>query len=176
MSFIKSVILYFDRINREIKMLNLKACTISSGVFLILGVISWIIGGRTDKITSFHIFPRSALPIIYAFLLWGLAFAFLGFIFGGVIFGCEHYKRKRAYKIAFFILIMLVFNLCVYPVFFGALSPIIAFVLLLTSLMFCSLAIMSSFKLYSLWTVCLILYFLWLLYNCYVALAFAFVN
>ncbi len=176
MNIIKKIFCYFDHINHEIRMLNLKSCAISSAVFLILGVVSWIIGGRTDKISLIYIFPRSALPLIYAFMLWGVAFAFLGFIFGGVLFGCERYKRQKTYKIALFIVITLVFNLCIYPVFFGALSPIITFILLLASLMFCVLAIMASFKVYSLWTVCLCLYFLWLLYNSYVTLAFAFVN
>lgn len=176
MSVLKKIMSYFDHINHEIKMLNLKACAISSGIFLILGIVSWIIGGRTDKVTIIYILPRSALPLIYAFLLWAVAFAFLGFIFGGVLFGCERYRRKSTYKIAFFVVITLIFNLCIYPVFFGALSPIIAFVLLLSSIMFCALAIIASFKVYALWTVCLSLYFLWLLYNAYVTLAFAFVN
>lgn len=176
MNIFKRIFSYFDHINHEIKLINLKACCIFASVFLALGITSWIIGGGADKVKTFFIFPRSALPVLYAFLLWGVGFAFLGFIVGGVLLGCEKYRRKSAHKITFFLIITLIFNLCVYPVFFGALSPIISFVLLLVSLMFCSLAIIASFRVYALWTVCISLYFLWLLYNCYVSLAFAFVN
>lgn len=176
MNVIKKILCYFDRVYCEIKMINIKACGIFSGIFLLLGIFSWIIGGRTDKVRIICVFPRSALPIVYEFILWGIAFAFLGFILGGVLFGCERYRRQIASKIALFIIITHIFTLCVYPAFFGAMSPIFSFVLLLISLMFCALAILSSFKLYSLWTVCLSLYFLWLIYNLYVALAFAFVN
>ena len=176
MNVIKKILCYFDKIYGEIKRINIKACLISSAVFFVLGIFSWIIGGRTDKVRILYIFPRSALPIVYEFILWGVAFMFLGFIFGGILFGCERYKRQFASKISLFIIISFIFTLCVYPVFFGALSPIFSFVLLLISLMFCALAILSSFKLYSLWTVCLTLYFLWLIYNLYVSLAFTFVN
>lgn len=176
MNAIKRILNYFDRVYNEIKMINLKSCAICSVIFLCLGILSWIIGGRTDKIRLIYIFPRCALPIVYEFILWGIAFAFLGFVLGGVMFGCERYKRQMSSKISLFIVITHIFTLLVYPVFFGAMSPIISFVLLLISLMFCALAILSSFKLYSLWTVCLSLYFIWLAYNLYVSLAFAFVN
>ncbi len=176
MNVLKRVMKYFDHLSHEIKLLDLKKSCIFSCVFLVLGIISWIIGGRVDKVTLFYIFPRCALPILYAFLLWGISFCFCGFILGGVIFGCEKYKRTRAYKIALFVIIMQIFTLCIYPLFFGALAPIVAFIITLVAMMFCFLAIMASFKLYCLWTVCLSIHFLWLLYNSYVALAFAFVN
>lgn len=176
MNIFKRTMQYFDKLAYEIKLLNFKKCCIFSIAFLILGVVSWLIGGWVDKVTMFYIFPRSAIPLLYAFILWGISFAFCGFIFGGVLFSCERYRRHKAYKTALFIIVMQIFILCVYPVFFGALAPLMTFVILLVSLLFCFLAIMSSIKVYCLWTICLCIQFLWLLYNSYISLAFAFVN
>lgn len=176
MNIFKKTMQYFDRLTHEIKQLNLKKCCIFSIIFLLLGVISWLIGGWVDEVTVFFIFPRSAIPLLYAFLLWGISFCFCGFIFAGVLFGCEKYRRNKTYKICLFIVIMQIFTLCVYPMFFGALAPLMTFILLLISLLFCFLAIMASIKVYCLWTICLCVQFLWLLYNSYIALAFAFVN
>ncbi len=176
MNIFKRIIRYFDALSHDIRLLNLKNCCIFSVIFFILGIGSWIICGRIDDATIFYIFPRCAISIIYAYILWGISFAFVGFIFAGVIFGCEKYKRANAYKIALFIIIMQVFTYCVYPVFFGAVAPLITFILLLIAILFCFLAIMASFKFYCLWTICISIHFLWLLYNCYVCLAFAFVN
>ena len=176
MKFLKKVSCFFDRISHEIRLMNLKAMIILSIVFLCGGIISWFVGGSSDKISVFFIFPRSALPLVYAYIFWAISFAFVGFIFGGILFGCEKYKRTRAQKIAIFVFLSFVFSFCVYPAFFGALSPFFAFLLLLVSFVMCLVAIFSSLKFYSLWTICLSIHALWLLYNCFVALSFTFVN
>ncbi len=176
MKFIRKVHCYSDKISHEIRLMNVKKMLISGLIFLLIGIVSWFVGGSPDEVNIFFVFPRSALPIFYAYTIWGISFLFCGIIFGGVLFGCEKYKRGHSSKIALFICIMQLFTICVYPVFFGALSPFIAFLLLLISLLFCTLAIMSCVKLYSLWTMCLSIHFLWLLYNCYLSLAFTFVN
>lgn len=176
MSIFKKIYSYFDSISNEIKLINLKASIICAIISFFLGIISWIIGGNISKIPIIYIFPRSALPLIFAYILWGVAFAFCGFIFGGIIFGCEKFKKSQAYKIGLFIVIMQIFTFCTYPVFFGALSPLITFILFLIAITFCVLGIVASIKVFSLWTICLIFNLLWLIYNCYVTLAFAFVN
>lgn len=172
----KKICCFIDGISHDIRLLNLKKSGIFSLVFLVLGVISWIIGGRTDKVTIYYIFPRLALPIGFAFFLWAISFALCGFLFSAVLFGCEKYKRNRAQKTAVLIAIMFLFTLCIYPLFFGAMSSILTFFSLLVALLFCFFAIISSIKLYSLWTIVLGVHFLWLLYNAFLALAFAFVN
>lgn len=167
---------FIEGISHDIRLLNLKKSIIFSLVFLVLGILSWVIGGRTDKVTLFYIFPRLALPTSIALFMWALSFAFCGFIFSAIVFGCEKYKRRVAQKIGILMSIMFLFTLCVYPLFFGALSPILTFFALLISLLFCFFAITSSIKLYSLWTILLGIHFLWLVYNTFLALAFAFVN
>ena len=176
MKFIRKVHYYCDRISHEIRLMDAKRMLISGAIFLLLGITPWFIGGAPDKVNMFFIFPRCALPIFHAFTIWGISFLFCGIIFGGVLFGCEKYKRGHSSKVALFIAVMHLFTICVYPTFFGALSPFFAFILLLISLLFCFLSIMSCVKLYSLWTICLSIHFLWLLYNSYLALAFTFVN
>ena len=176
MNLLKKIYNYFDNVSHEIKLIRLKPCAIFSLAFFLLGLASWFIGGSTNKVILFSIFPRSALPIAYAYVLWGISFAFCGFIFGGIVFGCEKFKRHHTFKICTFIIVMQIFVLCVYPVFFGAHSPFIAFVLLLLSAIFCIFSIIASYRIYSLWTVCLIFYLLWLIYNCYISLAFIFIN
>ena len=176
MNVYRKIMRYFDNVSCEIRMLDLKKCCIFSIIFLILGVMSWFVGGWVDEVRMFFIFPRCAIPLFFAFLLWGVSFCFCGFIFAGVLFGCEKYKRAKTHKIALFIIVMQIFTLCVYPMFFGAVAPLMTFILLLISLLFCFLAIMASIRVYCIWSVCLCVQFLWLLYNSYVSLAFAFVN
>ena len=167
MNVFSKIIKYFDGLSRDIRLLNLKQSLIFSCIFFISGIISWILCGSVDDVTVFLIFPRCALPLIYSYILWGVGFLFIGFVFSGTLFGCERYRRTNAYKIALFIVITHVFTLCAYPVLFGACAPLFAFLLLLLSFLFCFLALMVSFKQYCLWTICILLYSCWLLYNAY---------
>ena len=176
MNIFKKIFHYFDNISHEIKLINLKACAICSIVSFILGIISWIIGGSTGNVLVFYVFPHCTLPLTLAYMLWGIAFLFCGFIFGGILFGCEKFRRQQALKVCLFILIMQIFTFCIYPAFFGALSPFITLILILLAIIFCLFSIIAAYKMFSLWTICLIFYLLWLIYNCYITLAFAFVN
>lgn len=176
MKIFKRLNCFFDRIVHEIRLIKIKIVGISALIFLLVGILSWILGGRPDKVSIFFIFPRSALPLGWAYVIWFVSFAFCGFIFAGVLFGCEKFKQARAQKTSIFILIMYLFTLCAYPLFFGALKPIFAFFAFLFALAFCLFSIMSAFRIYSLWTILLSIHFLWLLYNLIVCLAFTFVN
>lgn len=176
MNIFKNFFSYFDSISHEIKLMNIKACGIFSALFLFSGIITWILSGKADELVVFLIAPRAALPLPYAYILWAIFFAFTGMILGGILFGCEKFKRQRAYKAAIFIVLMQLFSLCIYPMFFSVASPLLSFICCLVALMFCILTIMASIKAYALWTLCLFINFLWLLYNSYVSLAFVFVN
>lgn len=176
MKFLKKISYFFDRISHEVRMIKLKHILISSGIFLILGILSWIIGGGTNRVVLLYDFPRSAISIGFMFILWGISFLFSGAILAGILCGCENYKKHRAYKIALYIILMQIFTLMAYPLFFGAIAPVITLLANITAMFFCLLAVMSSIRLYSLWTVCLCLHFLWLFYNAYICLAFIFIN
>ncbi|MBQ7760740.1 MAG: hypothetical protein IJ400_01680 [Clostridia bacterium] len=176
MKFFKIINCFFNRISSEIQKISYKKLGIFSAIFLAIGIISWIVGGRTDRISILYIFPRSALPITYAFIFWAFFFVILGGIIAGIIFGCEKYRRNRAFKIGFLLLITYICTLCVYPLFFRALMPLVSFFMLLLSILFCIFALLESIKLYSLWSICIFLEMLWLIYNAYVTLAFAFIN
>ena len=145
-------------------------------MFLLLGIMSWIIGGKTNRVVLLYSFPRCAIGISFAFIFWGISFALCGCIFCGILYGCERYKRRISYKICLYISLMQIFILTTYPLFFGACAPFIAFLAFLISIFFCILAISSAFKHFSLWTVILSMHLLWLVYNSYVCLAFIFIN
>ncbi len=176
MNIFKRFCCYIDNISHEIRLMNLKASTIFAGIYLVLGIISWVIVGKRSEITLFYIYPRCAMPLALAYVIWAVFFAFCGFILGSILFGCEKYKRHKVYKIAVFLILMQVFTYCVYPLFFGAAAPLICFMSLLVSMLFCIFSIIASSKIFVLWTICLCVNFLWLLYNSYVTLAFLFVN
>lgn len=176
MKAIKKISCFFDRIDREIRMIKAKALIICASIFLVIGIVSWIIGGRIDRITFFFIFPRCAIKIPFMFIIWGISFAFCGAILAGILCGCEKYRKNQAYKCALFLVIMQVFIYAAYPLFFGASAPFVAFLAFLIAQIFCLLCIISCLKIYSIWTICLIIHFLWLVYNGYVALAFALIN
>ena len=176
MKIIKRINTFFDRVSHDIRLLNIKPTLIISFVTFFLGVLSWIIGGRADKVMLFYIFPRGALSLGFMYFLWALSFAFIGFIIGGVAFGCEKFKKREAIKVVTFLLISFICLLCVYPLFFKSLAPLITFIFLLISTIFILLALISSIRIYSLWTICIILYALWLIYNTYIALIIALIN
>ena len=176
MKLFKKISCYFDRIAYEIRTIKGLKTLIFMGVFLFLGVLSWIIGGRVDKVLFLYTFPSSAMSIGFAFVLWTLSFILCGCIFSGIAFGCKRYRRNVSYKICLYIVLMFLFVLTVYPLFFGARAPFLAFISLIVAIFFCLMAILSSYKYFSLWTVALILFGLWLLYNAYVCLAFILIN
>ena len=176
MKLIKRISCFFDRISHEIRMIKIKYMLIFALIFLILGIASWIIGGGVNRVMLLYTFPRSAIHIGFMFILWGLSFLLCGTIFAGVLFGCEKYKRQKAYKIGLYIALMQIFTLIIYPLFFGAIAPFIALLSILVSIFLCFLAIISAYRIYSMWTICLGLHFLWLLYNGYICLAFILIN
>ena len=172
----KKIECYFSGLYQEIKQINVRASASLGGAFLIIGLLSWILGCRSAHLASFYIMPRCALPYFYAHLGWAVSFFFVGVIFGGILFGCEKFKRKYSIKIAFLLAFAYFFSLCAHPIFFGNLSPFLTFIVLLASLLFCLLTIIASIRAYKLWTICPFVYLLWLLYNLYTTLAFSFVN
>ena len=176
MKFIKKISCYFDRVSCEIRKINKKNTLIFMGIFLILGVFCWIMGGKTDRVMLLYRFPRIAIGVGFMFFLWGISFVFCGLIFSGIILSCEKYRRHISYKISLYLVLMQLFTYIVYPLFFGATAPFLSFLSLLIAIFFCFLAISSSFRFYSIWTICLILHMIWLVYNAYVSLAFILIN
>lgn len=176
MKILKKFNNFFERIVHEVRLFNVKPSLILASITLAMGIFSWIIGGRADRAWLLFQFPRSAISIGFMYFLWGISFAFIGFSLGGILFGCEKYKRREAVKIVIFIALSLLFTLCIYPLFFRSLAPFFTFIFILLASFFCFMAIVSSFRMYSLWTLCLIIHFVWLIYNCYVAFAIALIN
>lgn len=167
---------FFDRLNHEIRMISVKRSIITAFIFLLPAIISWIAVGRIDKVMLLYIFPRCAMPIFLMYIFWGCFFALSGIILAGIVFGCEKFRRNRSYKSVLFIILMQFISYTVYPLFFGALSTWITFFVLLVAQFLSLCAIIASSRSYCLWTVLLTLQYLWLIYNCYVTLAFSFVN
>lgn len=176
MKALKAIGLFFDRVGCEIQRIKYKKLGIFALIFFILGVFSWIIGGRTDRVTILYIYPRCALPLVYSYILWGFSFAFVGVIFYGIMFTCDRYRRNYSSKIIFFLSVMYLFTLCAHPLFFRALMPFITFLAFLVAIVFCVLALLSSIKISSLWTICISINLVWLAYNAFVALSFSFIN
>lgn len=176
MKLIKKINYFFDRISHDLRLLNIKISFVLSIITLAFGILSWIIGGRADKVMLFYIFPRGALSIGIMYFLWALYFFFSGFIIGGVSFGCEKFKRREALKVATFLLLSFLCILSVYTLFFKSLAPLITFIVLTIATIFTFLALLSCIKIYSLWTICIILNLIWLLYNSYISLIIALIN
>lgn len=176
MKLFRKISCFFDRITREIRMIRLKHILIFSLIFLLSGIVSWIIGGGTNRVMLLYIFPRSAINIGFMYILWGVSYIFCGAILAGVLFGCEKYWKHKTYKVALYVILMQIFILIIYPLFFGATAPFLSFLAIVIASTFCLLSILVCVRIYSLWTVCLCLHFLWLLYNGYICLAFIFIN
>ncbi|MBQ7226521.1 MAG: tryptophan-rich sensory protein [Clostridia bacterium] len=176
MKLIKRINCFFDRMMHDVRLFKIKPSLICCGITLALGILSWFIGGRADRVMLFYIFPRSALPIGLMYFLWALSFAIFGLIIGGVLFGCEKFRHQEATKVSIFLIIGFLLSLCIYPIFFRSLSPFIAFVFFVIVLLLCFLALISSIRIYSLWTLLIGMHMLWILYNCYLALTIAMIN
>ena len=176
MVIIKKLDSFFSKLGHDISLFNPKPSLIVSAVTLCFGIISWLIGGTTDKAMVFFLFPRSAVPLGLMYFLWGISFAFVGLIIGGLLFGCEKYKKKDSLKTVIFIAFSLFFTFCIHSSFFRSLSPFLTFILIFVAEIFCFLAIMSAIRYHALWSICLILHFLWLFYNGYVSISISLIN
>ena len=174
--FFKKIENYFSGLYQEIRQINVRACAISGGALLIIGLLSWIFGLKNAHLSSFLIMPRCALPYFYAHIGWAISFFLLGVILGGILFGCEKFKRRFSLKIVFLLGFTYLFSMCAHPIFFGNLSPFLSFIILLASLLFCLLTVIATIKVYKLWSIFLIIELFWLIYNLYCALAFSLVN
>lgn len=176
MKLFRSINRFFNRISYDVQKINYKKIGIVAGIFLVVGILSWLVSGRADRVSVLYSFPRCAIPLTYAFIIWGIFFAIFGCIIGGIFFSCEKYRRNIAIKITFLLLIAYLCALCVYPLFFRAMMPLVSFFILLLAIIFCIFAMLDSIKLNSLWSICILLEVLWLIYNAYTTLAFVFIN
>lgn len=145
-------------------------------IFLILGIFSWIVGGKTDRVTFIYAFPRAAMSIGFMFIFWAASFMICGCVFACIMFNSKKFRNHITYKICLYLILMQIFTYIIYPLFFGAMTPFFAFLSILIAIFFCFLAILSSFNYYSLWTVILSLHLIWLIYNGFVCLAFMIIN
>ena len=176
MKILKKIGNFFDRIEHDIRLFSIKPSLIVGLITFGLGVVSWIVGGSIDRVSLIYIFPRSAVSIGFMYFLWGISYVFIGIIIGGILFGCEKYKRREALKILVFIILSFILTLCVHPLFFKCMAPFFTFLFILVACVFCFLAISAAVRIYSMWSLCLMLHFLWLIYNCYLAFAIALIN
>lgn len=176
MNLFKRLNRYLDGIGHDIRLFNPKAALITCVITLILGMITWFIGGSCNTVTLLYVFPRWAISTGIMYVLWAVSFLFIGIILGGIMFGCEKFKRREAIKATIFLFLSFIFTLCVYPTFFKALAPFITFILLLLSALFCLFALMIVKRIFALWTIMLGLYIFWLVFNGYLSLVFALIN
>ena len=176
MKIINRISSIFDRISHDIRLTNIKPSLILASITLFLGIFSWIAGGRPDKVTLLYIFPRCAISLTIMYLLWAVYFICIGFTIGGITFGCEKFKKREAVKSTTLLIISFMCTLSVYALFFICLSPLITFLVLLVSAFFTFLALMTCAKIYSLWTICIVIHLIWILYNSYIAIIITLIN
>lgn len=176
MSLFRKINCFFDRLTHDIKLFNPKASLIFGAITLLLGIFSWLAGGRAHRVMVLYMFPRCALSLGFMYFLWGASFVFVGLIMGGVAFGCEKYKRREAIKVITFLALSYVLTLLVYCVFFKFSAPFITFIILLLSEIFCFFALLSSIRINALWSICIVVNLIWLIYNGYLAFAIALIN
>ena len=167
---------FFNRISCDFRKIKTKSALIVSVIYFVLGLLIWIFGGSVHRVLLIYVFPKSAIPLGIMYILWGISFLICGFILGALLFNYDKYKKQYSYKISALLVIMQLFTFIAYPLFFGANSPFVSFLSYVIALIFCFFAISFSIKIYSLWSICLILHFVWLLYNAYIALAFSMIN
>ena len=176
MNIFKKINCFFDKLSHDIKVFNPRVCLITAGITLLLGIFSWLVGGRADRVMVLYMFPRCALSLGLMYFLWALSFAFIGLVFGGLAFGCEKYKKREITKAIIFLLISFVLTLLIYCVFFKFAAPFFTFIIILMAEIFCFFAIMSSIRTNALWTLCLIFHLIWLGYNGYLSFAISIIN
>jgi tryptophan-rich sensory protein len=173
---IKKLNSFFSKIGHDISLFNPRSSLIVSAVTLCFGIMSWLLGGTTDKAMVFFLFPRSVPPLGLMYFLWCISYVFVGIIIGGLLFGCEKYKKNDSLKTVIFLAFSLFFTYCIYSAFFRSLSPFFAFILTFVAEIFCFLALISALRSHALWSICLVIHLLWLFYNGYISLAVLFIN
>ncbi len=167
---------FINRLTYDIRKIRFKPAIIVAFAFFVLGALTWIFGGSAHRVLIIYVFPKSAMPLGIMYILWGLSFLACGFVLGAILFSCDKYRRQYAYKICVTIVVMQFFTYIAYPLFFGANSPFVTFLTFLISLIFCFFATILSLRIYNCFSLYLIVHFVWLSYNAYVALAFSMIN
>lgn len=167
---------FFNRINREIRLICIKKALIFGIVSMAIGILSWIFCGTTGKIIFLWTAPKGAMPIFFTYIIWAVSFFYIGFVFSGIIYGINKICRKLIYKDLLLLIIMQIFTCMAYPLFFCAIAPFLSFVSLLLACACCVMAIKSLLKYYSTWSILLIMHCFWLFYNAYIAISYSLIN
>ena len=164
------------RINKEIKILCAKKALICGLIFLFIGIINWILCSNRVRVAFFWEIPKCAMPIFLLYLIWAVSYFLLGVMISACFNGIERFRRNLIYKDILILVIMQVFTYISYALFLGASAPFLAFLSLFIASFACFIEIICLGKYFSLWTIFLVIHFLWLLYNAYICLAFAIIN
>lgn len=167
---------FFNRIDKEIRLICLRKSLIWGAVFLSLGVFIWILSSDYGSVVHFWSTPKCAFPLFLMYFLWGCSFFFIGALLCSCVCGIEKFRRRLIYKDILMLFIMQIFSYIAYPLFFGACAPFLAFLSLLIASVACFVVLISIARYFSIWTIALGIHFAWLLYNAYVAISFSIIN
>jgi len=176
MRCIKRISLFCKRMSNEFKRVKTHLAVLTGLLFVVLGIFTWSFSNDTHKIITLFSFPKYAMPIAVMYILWSIVYFMVGYSMVGLVTSCEKYKRIYAQKISLIIFMSLFFTYLSYLIFFSAFSPFITFLMLLVSALFCLFAFVECKKISCLWTLILLLYFIWLVYNMLIPLGFFIIN
>lgn len=166
---------FFDRVSREIKRIKFKQSLIFALIFLVIGIVDCIISGSINPIFYMYILPKSTLSLPLFYIFWFVSLLFCGVIFSGIL-NVEKFRKNNTFKVILCVALMMLFTYISYPLFFISLAHFFTIVSLLCTMLFCLYAIILCKKISFLWTMCLSIHFLWLLYNFYICIAISIIN
>ncbi|MBQ3589473.1 MAG: tryptophan-rich sensory protein [Clostridia bacterium] len=176
MKCIKTIKNYLKRCSNECRRTQFKLGLLVGAIFLLIAIFVWSFGKNSHRILSIYLFPKFAMPLMIMYVLWSLIYIIIGFSVFSMMFNCESYKKHISQKIIFLICMSVLFSFFSYLLFFSANAPLMTFLMYLVAIVFVALAFVESRKVFTLWTMMIFMYFLWLVYNSIVCLSFLIIN
>ncbi len=176
MKCIRRIKSFCNRCSNECKRINIKVGLLVGALLALIAIFVWSFGNNTHKILAIYTFPKFALPLMFMYIIWAMIYFMLGITVFAVLFNCESYKRYFSQKIAFLLIMSVLFSYFSYLLFFSANAPLLTFIMYLITIVFAILSFVECKKIYILWSIVVMLYIFWLIYNAIISLSFLIIN
>ena len=153
-----------NQILYECRIINTKAALAGGVCILILGMISFFVGGSPTYLLHMLKMPVT-MPTRWFFKLgWSFWYFILGAAFSVVCTCTERSKQLPKFQGNMLFVIMMMFNLIWYPLFFGAEAIFLALVACIITILLGFFVFSNYLKVNRLCSAAMLLHILWLIY------------
>ena len=155
--------------------IDLKCVIIGAVIVLLCGFLSALAGGSTEAFQKL-IKPKGTPPAFLFPIIWIILYLLIGGAAGAIAGVKERSLEAAKYRGLFYFVLQMIVNFVWSPLFFGSGAYLIALLAIFAMILLTLMTILYFKRIYTLPAIAMGIYFVWLLYACYLNFGIVLLN